>query len=49
MKQNILLLCCTWAHHHVFNLDFFISIDIIALRNICYAMAAIAIKHVCIV
>ena len=48
MKQNILLLCCTWAHHHVFNLDF-ISIDIIALRNICYAMAAIAIKHVCIV
>ena len=42
--EFLLLLCCTCARHHVFYLDFFISIDIIALRNICYAMVARAIK-----
>ena len=47
MKQHSLLLCCMWAHHHVFYLIFLISIDTIALRNICYAMAAVAIKHMC--
>ena len=26
---------------------FSISVDTVALRNICYAMAAIAIKHMC--
>ena len=42
--EFLLLLRCTYARYHVFYLDFFISIDIIALRNICYAMVARAIK-----
>ena len=37
MKQNIMY----------FTLIFSVSIDAIALRNICDAMAAIAIKHMC--
>ena len=36
------------GYYNVFYLAFFfISIDTIALRNICYVMAAIAIKHIC--
>ena len=30
-----------------YSVFFSISIDTVALRNICYAMAAIAIKHMC--
>ena len=33
--------------YNVFYLVFFISAYTIALRNICYALAAIAIKHMC--
>ena len=36
------------SSYNVFYLVFFfISIDTIALRNICYAVVATAIKHMC--
>ena len=33
--------------YDVFHLVFYISIDTVALRNICFAMAAIVTKQMC--
>ena len=53
--EFLLLLCCTCAHkekeknicHHVFLVFFRFLLILMHWENICYAMAAIAIKHMC--
>ena len=47
-KQNSCYFCVASALVIMYFIQIFsISIDTVALRNICYAMAGIAIKHMC--